>query len=483
MPNATTRRHVRCAGDVPRLLLAVTARTVLWSALLLSLWASLPAALGWHVTTVVSDSMAPGIRTGDVVAAMPVDPDDLEAGRVLLVEDPDHRDRLRLHRLERVEQDGALRLRGDANPTADRTAVAPDAVLGVGVLRFPWVGLPGVWIRGGDWTSLLLTGVVAAVLVVAGRADRDITAGRPCRTCGAPRRDLHSPVVAEPGTVTVTAVSSSTVPVAAFTAAAIVLTLLAAAGAGTGFEAGAGFSGSTGTASALGTGGFGCFHQPAPGAALAWDFAEKSGPRVVDSSGSGGDGTFTPAAARVDADCATNPYATFWTEDGADGWAVTDTAVDAPNAFTIEVWFRTQDTDGGRVFGFGSDRSAASQYRDRHLYIGADGVLRFGVEGSGSQFKFTLGSTATVTDGEWHHAVATFQSRSMALWVDGQLQGSRSDAVTLRQYAGHWRARRQTLAGWPNAGDYVYTGDVDTVRVHERVLDAAAITRAFQAGR
>lgn len=482
MPNVATRRHVRCVGDLPRLLLAVTARTVLWSVLLLALWASLPAAFGWHVTTVVSDSMAPGIRTGDVVAAMPVDPDDLEAGRVLLVEDPDHRDRLRLHRLERIEPDGALRLRGDANPTADRTAVEPAAVLGVGVLRFPWIGLPGVWVRGGDWTALLLTAACAAVLVVAGRADRDIIAGRPCRTCGTPRRDLHSPVVAEPRTLTSVTPSSTTVPIAAFTAVAITLTLLAGAGAGSG--AGAGFSGSTGTASALGTGGFGCFHQPAPGTSLAWDFAEKNGPRVVDSSGSGADGAFTSAgAARVDADCPTNPYASFWAEDGAEGWAVTDSAIAAPNAFTIEVWFRTDDTDGGRVFGFGSDRSVASQYRDRHIYIGADGTLRFGVEESGSQFKFTLGSTTTVNDGEWHHAVGTFQPRSMTLWVDGELQGSRSDAVTLRQYSGHWRVGRQTLAGWPNAGDYAYTGDVDTVRVHDSVLDATAVTRAFQAGR
>ncbi|MCS6559043.1 LamG domain-containing protein [Curtobacterium flaccumfaciens] len=480
MPNVATRRHVRCVGDLPRLLLAVSARTVLWSVLLLALWASLPAAFGWHVTTVVSDSMAPGIRTGDVVAAMPVGRDDLEAGRVLLVEDPDHRDRLRLHRLERIEPDGGLRLRGDANPTADRTAVEPAAVLGVGVLRFPWIGLPGVWIRGGDWAALLLAGVVTAVLVVAGRADRDIVAGRPCRTCGTPRRDLHSPVVAEPRTATVTTPTSTTAPVAVFTAAAITLTMLAGAGAG----AGAGFSGSTGNASALGTGGFGCFHQPAPGTSLAWDFAEKNGPQVVDSSGSGADGAFTPAAAaRVDADCATNPYATFWTEDGAEGWAVTDTAVDAPNTFTIETWFRTDDTDGGRVFGFGSDRSAASTYRDRHLYIGADGVLRFGVEGSGSQFKFTIGSTAPVNDGAWHHVVATFEARSMTLWVDGSLQGSRSDAVTLRQYPGHWRAGRQTLSGWPGAAGYAFTGDVDTVRVHDTVLDAAEVAQAFQAGR
>ncbi|MBT1545169.1 LamG-like jellyroll fold domain-containing protein [Curtobacterium aurantiacum] len=475
MPTTVTHRTPRCVGDVPRLLLAVTARTALWSVLLLAVWASLPTALGWHVTTVVSDSMAPGIRTGDVVAAMPTDGDAVEPGRVLLVDDPDHDDRLRLHRLERIEQDGDLRLRGDANPSADRTPVAPDAVLGVGVLRFPGVGLPGVWVRERSWVPLAITALVAALLVVAGRADRDIVAGLPCRRCGAPRRDLHSPAVAEPGSAPGIdlAPTSAATTVAAVTVAAITLTVVA----------GAGFSGTTGTASALGTGEFPCFHRAAGGSVLAWDFAEKNGQRVTDSSGTGADGSFTSAAARVDGDCAANPYASFWTEGSAEGWADTDTAVDAPNTFTIEVWFRTDDTRGGRVFGFGSDRSAASAHRDRHLYVDSGGRLRFGVEESGSQFKFTLGSTAAVNDGEWHHAVASFRSRSMVLWLDGVQQGSRSDAVTLRQYSGHWRAGRQTLAGWPGAAGYAFRGDVDTVRVYDRVLDAATIAEHAAAGR
>jgi signal peptidase I len=474
MPTTATHRTVRCVGDVPRLLLAVTARTILWSVLLLAVWASLPAALGWHVTTVVSDSMAPGLRTGDVVAAMPTDADAVEPGRVLLVEDPDHDDRLRLHRLERIEQDGGLRLRGDANPTSDRTPVAPDAVLGIGILRFPGVGLPSVWVREQSWTPLVLTALVAALLVVAGRADRDIVAGRPCHRCGTPRRDLRSPTVAEPGSGLIVAPTSATTTVAAITVAAITLTVVA----------GAGFSGATGTVSTLGTGGFPCFHRPVDGSVLTWDFAEKNGQRVTDSSGTGADGSFTPTAAgRVDGDCEANPHASFWTEGGAEGWAVTDTAVDAPNAFTIELWFRTDETDGARVFGFGSDRSAASAYRDRHLYVDSGGRLRFGVEESGSQFKFTLGTRTAVTDGQWHHAVASFRSRSMTLWLDGVHQGTRTDAVTLRQYSGHWRAGRQTLAGWPEAAGYAFTGDVDTVRVYDRVLDPATIAEHAAAGR
>jgi hypothetical protein len=471
MSTTVTRRPVRCAGDLPRLLLAVSARTALWSALLLAVWASLPAMLGWYVTTVVSDSMAPGIRTGDVVAAMPVDAESVTPGRVLLVDDPDHDDRLRLHRLERIEQDGDLRLRGDANAEADRTPVPPSAVHGVGVLRFPGIGLPTVWVRSGSWTPLALAAAVAAVLAVLARVDRDIVAGQPCRRCGTPRRDLHAPAPTPSGAMRPT--QTSLPVVAALAAATITLSTMAAAG----------FSGTTGSASSLRSQTFACFHDPAPGAVLAWDFADKGTRLVTDSSGNGAVGQFVGDGTRTVGSCADNPHATFGTTGSSETWAVTDAAVSAPNAFTIEVWFRTTDTDGGRLFGFGSDRNAASTHRDRHLYLDSGGQLRFGVEGSGSQFKFALGSSDAVDDGEWHHAVATFQPRSMALWLDGVQQGTRSDAVTLRQYDGYWRAGRQTLAGWPGASGYAFTGDVDTVRVYADVLDAPTIAAHHAAGR
>jgi hypothetical protein len=472
MPTIVTDRHRRCTGDLPRLLLAVAARTVLLTVLLLALWSTVPALLGWHVTTVVSDSMAPAIRTGDVVAAMPSDASDVTPGRVLLVEDPDHDERLRLHRVHRVEPDGSLRLRGDANAAADRTAVDPDAVLGIGVLRFPGVGLPRVWISEGTWAHLVTTGLGAAALLLLTRADRSIVVGEPCRRCGAPRRDLHSTPVGADGSSVATATSA--VPLV--TGALVVLLGIATA------FSGASFSGTTTTGSALGSSDFGCFHHDPAGAVLAWDFAEKNGTRVTDVSGRGADGFFANAgASRIDGDCAANPFAHL-TADGAEGYAVTDAAVPAPDVFTISAWFRT-DVASGRVFGFGSDQAPASTYRDRHLFLDTSGRLRFGVEGSGSQFKFTVGSTEPVNDGQWHHAVATFTSRSMVLYLDGQRQGSRTDAATLRQYSGHWRVGRQSLDGWANNGGPVFVGDVDTVRVHDRVLDADTIAAEFAAGR
>ncbi len=266
--------------------------------------------------------------------------------------------------------------------------------------------------------------------------------------------------------------TSTSLPiVAALAATTIALSTMSAAG----------FSGTTNSASSLRSQTFGCFHHPAAGAVLAWDFADKGDRRVTDSSGTGADGQFIGDGTRTTGAARTNPYASFGTTGSAETWAVTDTAVSAPNAFTIEVWFRTTNTDGGRLFGFGSDRNAASTYRDRHLYIDSGWSAALRRRGVRAQFKFTLGSARRVTDGEWHHAVGTFQARSMALWLDGVSRAARSDAVTLRQYDGYWRAGRQTLAGWPDGGGYGFTGDVDTVRVYPDVLDAPTIARAHHA--
>jgi len=472
MPTTITTWHRRCVGDVPRLLLAIAARTVLWSALLLALWSTLPAFLGWHVTTVVSGSMAPAIRTGDVVAAMPTGPDAVTPGRVLLVEDPDHDDRLRLHRLRRVEPDGSLRLRGDANPAVDRTAVAPDAVLGIGVLRFPGVGLPRVWVQEGAWTHLLAAASATAALLLLARLDRPILAGDPCRRCGAPRWDLHTPHL-RPGAVGATT-GSAAVPLVAGTLVVLI-------GLSTAFS-GATFSGITSTRAALGSSEFGCFHHDPADAVLAWDFAEKNGTRVADVSGHGAGGSFAnPGASRIDGDCAANP-SVHLTADGAEGYVVTDTAIAAPNVFTISAWFRT-DVAGGRVFGFGSDQNPSSTYRDRHLFVDTDGRLRFGTEESGSQFKFMVATPTRVDDGQWHHAVATFTPGSMVLYLDGERQGSRTDARSLRQYDGFWRVGRQSLSGWAGSGAWAFLGDVDTVRVHDRVLDPATVAAEYAAGR
>lgn len=155
-----------------------TARAILAFAAALVFWAAAPAMWGWQPTSVMTASMSPAIEVGDVVVARPVPTDQLVAGRVVLADDPDWPDRLRLHRVHEVAADGTLRTKGDANPVVDSSPLHPGAVHGVGVLRVPWVGLPVVWARTGDAVPLAITLILlGASAVLAARRGSDDTDG------------------------------------------------------------------------------------------------------------------------------------------------------------------------------------------------------------------------------------------------------------------------------------------------------------------
>ena len=151
-----------------RLVVVTASRGLIAMVAGLALWAVGPALLGWHVTTVSSDSMRPAIAAGDVVAARPADADQLQAGQVLLFADPDHAERLRLHRYAESTAEGAIITKGDANPKADSSPVDASDVTGVGVLRVPLFGQPVVWAQTQQWVPFTATTVVLlAALVIA----------------------------------------------------------------------------------------------------------------------------------------------------------------------------------------------------------------------------------------------------------------------------------------------------------------------------
>lgn len=454
-----------CRAGVTTTVLAVTARTVLLTALMLGVWSIIPTFSGWTTTTVASDSMAPVIRAGDVVAAAPVADDALTEGRVALADDPDHDGRRRLHRIHRVEDDGSLVLKGDANTQADSTPVEPDAVIGIGVVRVPWVGLPGLWLRTGEW-SALATGVAATALLLAvGILDRDLRRGAPCPRCGAPRWDPHRQGDPVP----------SAMPGSGLVAVVAVGALLAST------MSSAAFTSSTDTASHLGTQTFPCFDRPADGAVLAWDFHEPRGTGVIDRSGHGEDAEMI-GATRYDASCTDDPAISLTSEESSSR-AISVRQQTAPTTFSIEAWFRTT-TPQGHIVGFGSDTSFASSAKDRFLYVSTTGTLRFGVQGSETGFRFTVPSTGRVDDGAWHHAVGTFTPGRQTLWLDGVRQGDRPDNSSPRVYSGFWRVGRQSLDAWPYTKyPYEFNGLVDHVRVYPTVLDEATVRAHHAAGR
>lgn len=93
----------------------------------LALSMALAALSGYQSLTVLSGSMDPAIRTGDVVVTKPVAPADARVGDVVTYKEPEAPGRLITHRVRsiRVKDRGYVFVtKGDANDSTERWKVA-----------------------------------------------------------------------------------------------------------------------------------------------------------------------------------------------------------------------------------------------------------------------------------------------------------------------------------------------------------------------
>jgi signal peptidase I len=104
-------------------------------------WSLLPLAVGWIPAVVVSGSMTPAVRAGDLVFYQRSDGTDVRPGRIVLADQPGHPGRLLSHRVVSVNPDGTITTKGDANPTVDSDPLPPGAIHGQARLVVPYIGL------------------------------------------------------------------------------------------------------------------------------------------------------------------------------------------------------------------------------------------------------------------------------------------------------------------------------------------------------
>jgi PKD repeat protein/uncharacterized protein YcfJ len=146
---------------------------------------------------------------------------------------------------------------------------------------------------------------------------------------------------------------------------------------------------------------------------------------------------------------------------------VSPTLLWAPQAFSMETWFRTSAT--GKIAGFGNRASGDSSNYDRHLYVDSNGRLNFGVyDGTNSQL---VTNATSVRDNQWHHAVGTFEKGTMALYVDGRRVGVRSGVSGAQRYWGYWRVGGDT--SW--SGNKYFNGAIDDFAIYPKALTAAQV--------
>ena len=177
--------------------------------------------------------------------------------------------------------------------------------------------------------------------------------------------------------------------------------------------------------------------------------------------------TVTPGAT-ADGDSSASVFS-----GAANSIVTTSTTRPAPAQFSVEAWFKTNTTRGGKLVGYGDLATGTSNSYDRHIYMQNNGKLTFGVyPGSVA----TVNSAASYNDNSWHHVVGTQGTDGIKLYVDGTLVGSDPTVTTAQSYAGYWRIGGDNLGGWPNQPSNTYfVGSIDDVAIYPSALSASTV--------
>jgi signal peptidase I len=131
-----------------------------------------PLAFHGRPLTVMSGSMTPTIRTGDVVIAMPIEPLDVRPGDIVSFNDPGRGGALVTHRVRQMRRKGGrvnFITRGDANTGTEHWSIKVNGTLHRTVLRLPKLGRPLVFARtrAGLLTLVLVPLLLLGTLEIA----------------------------------------------------------------------------------------------------------------------------------------------------------------------------------------------------------------------------------------------------------------------------------------------------------------------------
>ena len=474
------------------------ARAYLAFGLALAAVGALPAVGTWQTYLVLTESMQPAIDPGDLVVVSPLGARDVPLGRVVSFAAPStdtHGSQTVIHRVVSQRSDGTYTTAGDANPQDDSAPLAHERVTGQARLLVPWIGLPLLWWRQRRVGPLLMWVVLTALAVTT--VARGTPHGTPHGHAGPgpvrhrpPRAPVHVHLPRLPRLP-----RPHLVPGHGFTArapsmlsAGVVVVLLAApTSIGSAFAA---FSART-TASGNSWGASTRILQPYTSAVLTdhpWGYYpldETAGPTMRDLSGSTGrSGTFTAPITYHQPGGVTSGTSFAVTLAGSGARAVAATvsgATAGPTTFSLELWFRTTTTAGGKLLGFESTTAATSSKFDRHVFMRTDGKLTYGGWGSAK----TLTTSAAYNNGAWHHLVITTgpsgSNQQSVIYVDGvSVASGVTSAVT--SYNGYWRIGFGALAtgsGYPTSANFA--GTIDNVAIYSTALTAARVAAHYAA--
>jgi len=212
---------------------------------------------------------------------------------------------------------------------------------------------------------------------------------------------------------------------------------------------------------------------------LYWRLGETSGTVAADASGSSHPGGYQNAPALGQPGAIVGDSNTAVRLDGVNDLVSTMSSFSNPQSLSVELWFKTTTTSGGKLIGFGNSQLGTSGTYDRHVYMTTAGKLVFGVWVGHAE---TITSPSSYNNGSYHHLVATLGGGGMALYVDGALVGTNPTA-SAQPYNGYWRVGGDNLNGWPSQPPSTFfAGTVDEAAVYTSALTADDVATHFSHG-
>ncbi|MER7765253.1 LamG-like jellyroll fold domain-containing protein, partial [Streptomyces sp. NPDC097619] len=211
------------------------------------------------------------------------------------------------------------------------------------------------------------------------------------------------------------------------------------------------------------------------GATLYWRYEDTVSPFTADSSAGGNTSGLqinTPTL-RAAPGAVTGTAYGF---NGTDEQVHSDHRQSVGSTYSLETWFKTDTTRGGKLIGFGNNTTRTSKSHDKHVYLTNTGRLVFGVYTGGLPRTITTPAQTAYNDNKWHHVVATQGPGGMTLYVDGQVKGTLN--VTAHQkFAGYWHVGGDNISDtWPlRPTSTFFAGQIDETAVYPTALTAAQV--------
>jgi Concanavalin A-like lectin/glucanases superfamily len=211
--------------------------------------------------------------------------------------------------------------------------------------------------------------------------------------------------------------------------------------------------------------------------ATYWRLDEAGAPYAADTSAGNIAGVYSGGVTYRQAGAPTGDGNAAVVLNGTNGRVASWTGQAGPQSFSLELWFRTTTTSGGKLIGFGNGTSSnnatgiSSNY-DRHIYLTNGGQLIFGNWTGSARIAQ---SPASYNNGAWHHVIATSGAAGMRLYVDGGQVASNSNTAA-QAYSGYWRIGYDNLNGWPSQpASRAFAGSIDEVAIYGYQLTAAQV--------